>query len=171
MKKIFLIFFIFLLHHTSYAQNKNRTSVSLSFNKVEAAYRYRFSEKQIWVSSYLGVSNQDINSNFDDFLLGIKIGLPILELQKAFFYGQLNSGLYFPNNNYYNITTSFIGLDLGYEIQLGKTKKHSIFAEIGYLYGKREYKQKYDDRYISISSTETFILLPLIFNTGYGFNF
>ncbi len=171
MKNTFLVAVALLLFVGLYAQNKNRVSVGLSYNKIEIAYRHSFAEKQIWVSPSFGVGNQDANSNFDDIITEVKIGIPIFTFQKSSIYAQLNSGLYFANNNYYKTVAPFVGLNCGYEILFGNKKMHSVFTEIGYLYGKSEYKQKYYNDYISVSSTEIFILPPLSLKIGYGLNF
>ncbi len=172
MKNTLLTLFVILLIIANLnAQSKSRASIGFSFNKIEVVYRYTFSQKHIWVNPFVGISNQDINTNFDDLMVGVKLGLPLSKFKKSQLYTQINLGIYFPNNNYYKATTPFVGFDLGYELMLGKTKKHSAFAEIGYLYGKKGYTQEYHDANISVKSTDEFSLKPITFNLGYGFSF
>ena len=165
----FALLFIFVI--IVKAQNCNRVSLKISFNKIDLGYKYNFGEIPVWSEAFIGLGNQDINAGFDDFLFGIKIGTPLIAFTSSNIYIDLYTGIYFPNNKYYDAVTPFIGIDMGYEMILGKRKIHSLFAEIGYIYGQREYKQTYDNEILFASTTARFKLSPISFSIAYGFNF
>lgn len=165
------LFLLFLSAIISKAQNTNRVSLELSTNKICFGYQLSLDKILNYSEIYVGIGNQDINKKFDDILFGIKLGSRFLSFTKSNIYGNINTGIYFPNNKYYDAVTPYIGLEMGYEIFLGKRKKHSLFTEIGYLYGQKEYIQTYTDEIIYVSSIDVFNLHPINFLVGYGFNF
>lgn len=145
--------------------------MDLSFNKICFGYQLGINNSLFFLETYFGLSNQDINEEFDDILFGIGIGLPFYAFGNSNIYGEINTGLYIPNNVYYNTVIPFAGVDIGYEISLGKAGRHLISAEVGYIFGKREYLQTFSNNQISVSSIDTFELFPICFEIGYGFSF
>ncbi|NOY60508.1 MAG: hypothetical protein GXO75_16480 [Calditrichaeota bacterium] len=166
-----VIIFLFLGVATSNAQNSSKVSFEISFNKMCLGYQFNFDKAPIWSKAYIGLGNQDINKEFNDVLSGIKIGTPFFSFTNSKVYGDFNTGIYIPNNKYYNATTLFIGIDIGYEMFFGTQKRHSLFTEIGYLYGQREYIQALDNETLFISTKDVFKLYPINFSLGYGFGF
>ena len=172
MKRLSLMLaLLFLFVIIGKAQNNNRISLKISSNKIDLAYKYSFSEIPVWSETFIGLGNQDINAGFDDFLFGVKIGTPLFTFTSSNVYGDIYTGIYFTNNIHYEVAIPFIGVDIGYEVFLGKRKKHSLFAETGYLYGQREYKQTYNNEMNFASTTDRFKLSAINFSVAYGFNF
>ena len=154
------------------AQNRNNMiSLKLSTNQLVIGYQRSFEKVPVWGEVFLGVSNQDINSSFDDGMMGIKAGIPLLKFSTSNIYGYINTGIYFTNNDYYNATCPFAGIGTGYKAEFGKKKRHAFIAEIGYVYGKKSYSQSYSDEILSASTTDVFKLSPLTISIGYGYKF
>jgi len=154
------------------AQNRNNLiSLNLSTNKLVVGYQRSFEKVPVWGEVFIGVSNQDINSSFDDGILGLKAGIPLFQFSKSNIYGYVNTGIYFTNNDHYNATCPFAGVGTGYKAEFGKNRRHAFIAEIGYVYGRKSYTQTYISDILSASTTDVFKLSPLTISIGYGFKF
>jgi len=173
MKKIIMgLALLFLTNVFCTAQNKNNMiALHFSTNKLVVGYQRSFEKVPVWGEVFLGMSNQDINSSFDDGLMGLKAGIPLLKFSKSNIYGYVSTGIYFPNNDYYNATCPFAGIGVGYKIELGKYRHHAFIVEIGYIYGKKDYSQTHSGDILNASTTDAFKLSPLTISIGYGFKF
>ena len=169
--KILVIFLVLTFTLKCKAQEADQISFEISYNQINLTYKNYVSSFPLWIEPYLGIANQDVNRELDDFTFGVKLGKSIFTFEKSDIYLGINTGLYFPNNCCYDVTTPFAGVFCGYEFLLGKTKKHVLFTEIGYRYGQREYSQTYENSQVFISTTDKFELTPLSFSIGYGFRF
>ncbi len=76
-------------------------------NKIVFDYRKDIVNGKIFIDLYGGISNQDLENKFNDFLFGIKTGIKFLEFKKSNLYGNIGTGIYFPNSNFHNATTLF----------------------------------------------------------------
>ena len=172
MKKSVLVsVFVVLFAFGAKSRNRNQASFQFSYNQIELGYQYKFIHQKIWGEAFAGLGNQDINSSFDDFLTGIRIGGAVFSNDKNTIDLTAGFGVYFPNNNYYSAATSVLGGGLRYSRFIGKTKKHSLFLNAGYQYGKRDYKQEYLNDEIYVATISKFKISPMYFSIGYGFNF
>jgi len=174
MKKLIIFFLVVFLFTKSYSQTNDRLAISILYGgniSAELSYKHTFSEYNLWVNPFIGISNQDVNSNYDDFFTGLKIGLPIFKFEKSFIYSNIFTGIYFPNNDFYKQLTPFAGIDAGYEYTFGKNQQHSVFLEAGYNYGKSTYIKTYENENFSVSSENEFMLSPIRFSFGYGYYF
>jgi len=153
------------------AQTYNQSSINVSMNQLTVSYHRNFSETPVWAGCYFGFGNQDINADFDDILTGIQLGRRMLRFKKSNISLVLNTGIYYPENDYYTATTLCYGLNLTYEKCFGKSGKHSLLMDAGYQYGRKSYKQHYENDLISVSTTGLFEVSPLVFSIGYGYNF
>jgi hypothetical protein len=164
-----LALFLFMAYNVN-AQNKNQLSFQLSLNQVELAYLHRLSPS-IWGEVFVGTGNQDINSSFDDFAAGVRIGYDAFSNRRSMLGFNTCFGIYIPDNDYYNAITPVIGAGIRYTRVIGKSGKHNLFVNTGFQYGKRDYRQEYASEIINASTIGTFKIVPLYFSLGYGFNF
>jgi hypothetical protein len=168
MKKI--VFLTALLALTSFcvkAQNSNQVSARLSFNQIELGYQRTFFQQKIWGETYVGLGNQDINKKFDDFITGT----PIFKNEKNVINLAAGIGFYFSNNDIYSVVTPVYSGFIAYNRFLGKPEKHSLLINLGYQYGKNDYRQEYNSAGIYTATTGSFIVSPVYFSVGYGFHF
>jgi hypothetical protein len=150
------------------AQNKNQLSLQLSFNQFELAYQHSLFIEKMWGEVFAGVGNQDINSRFDDFLTGVRIGYNVFSNEKNLLAFNTKFGVYIPHNDYYTATTPLIGVGIRYTRFIGQAKKQSVFVSTGYQYGRRDYKQEYSSELIHVATVGTFNVAPVYFSLGYG---
>jgi len=172
MKKILFTTALFtIIAFGVQSQNPNQVAVRLSFNQFEMGYQRQFIRQKIWAETYIGVGNQDINAKYDDFVTGLRIGRYILANEKNALSIAAGIGLYFPNNHYYKATTPVYSGFIAYNLFLGKSKKHSLLANLGYQYGKKDYTQEYSNNGFYAATTGSFKVSPVYFSLGYGFHF
>lgn len=172
MKKILAIaFFIFLLSQNTKAQDRKMITFQLSYNQLELGIEYKIRPEKLFAELQAGVANQDINSNFDDFTSRLGLSYTALSILKNQISIHSGFGLYFTNNNYYSITVPLIYLGAHYTRLLGETGKHRIFVNVGYRYGKRDFKEQYSSDIFNASTIGTLKLTPLYLSIGYGFIF
>jgi len=172
MKKIaFVTAFLALISFGVKSQNPNQVSVRLSTNQFELGYQRKFIQQKIWGETYIGLGNQDINAKFDDVVAGIRIGSPILANDKNVVSIAAGVGLYFPNNQYYSATTPVFSGLIAYNRYFGKSQTHSLLVNLGYQYGKKDYKQEYSSADIYTATIGSFKVSPVYFSVGYGFHF
>jgi len=172
MKRLIVIlafFCFFSLSATS--QNLNQVSIRLSSTQFELNFKRKLKQQKVWAEAFIGLGNQDINSRYDDFLTGIRIGIPLFSNAKNAFHIAASAGIYFPNNEYYSAASPVYGLMGGYTRYMGKAQRHSLLIHLGYQYEERSYIQEYQAGDISAAATGTFKLSPIHFSIGYGFNF
>lgn len=172
MKKIaILIAVITLISSGVKSQNTNQVSARMSFNQLEVGYQRTLIQQKIWGEAYIGLSNQDINRKFDDLVTGIRIGAPVFANDKNSINIAAGIGIYFPNNNYYSATTPLFSGYIAYNRFIGESQKHSLLVNLGYQYGKKDYKQEYNSTDIYLATTGSFKASPVYFSVGYGFHF
>jgi len=172
MKKIFVIILLTLfLSHNTKAQDKRMVSMRVAINQIELGFQHNILSDILWADVYTGIGNQDINSSFDDFTLGLGIGFNAFSNKKNRFAINTRIGLYIPNNNYYSVTVPILNAGIRYSRFFGKKFKHCLLVSSGYRYGKRDYKQEYSSDIANVSTIGTFKISPLYFSIGYGFNF
>jgi hypothetical protein len=172
MKHIHIIIATLLFTFASgKAQYNQHLSFAASYNQFKLGYTYKIAPIPLSIGVYAGVGNQDINNTFDDFLCGLQLSIPVVTFEKSDFYTGINTGMYFPNNQYYNANTFCVGANLGYEYFLGINKRHALFAEVGYVYGSKAYTQHYRNDVLEVSSTDVFKLSPIAISLGYQFKF
>ena len=172
MKKISIVLALFsLLSLGAEAQNLNQVSLRLSPTQFELSFQRKLKQQKVWSEAFIGLGNQDINSKYDDFLAGIRIGIPLFSSAKNAIHLAASAGIYFPNNEYYSAASPVYGLIGGYTRYMGKAQRHSLLIHLGYQYGERNYIQEYQSADISTAITGTFKLSPIHFSIGYGFNF
>lgn len=164
-------FILLLLSQNIKAQNDKQLLLQLSLNQVDLAYQHKLISPNIWGEAFVGIGNQDINSSFDDFLSGLRIGFNAFSNEKNLLGFNTSIGIYIPNNNYYTATTPVFGAGIRYTRIIGKSGKQSLFVNTGYQYGKQEYKQKYSSEIVNVTTVGTFKIAPLYFSLGYGFKF
>lgn len=153
------------------SQNLNQVSVRLSYNQFELGYQRAFVQQKLWGEAFIGLGNQDINSEYDDYLAGIRIGTPVFSNNNNVIHIAASVGVYVPNNICYSTVTPYYGGIIGYSRFIGKTQKHSLLINLGYQYGEGYYKQEYSSNDISIATTGSFKVSPIHFSVGYGFLF
>ena len=83
----------------------------------------------------------------------------------------LGAGVYIPRNTYYAAITPLYTGTIEYNRFFGKLGKHCILVNIGYKYGKRNYRQEYQNSEIYRANLGEFKVSPLYLAVGYGFNF
>lgn len=172
MKQFILIFLaIAACCGNLYAQKRNEALVQLSINQLELDYQRSLLQQTIWGEVYLGTGNQDINSRFDDFLAGIRLGKPVFISGRNELHLVLNTGVYIPQNKYYSATAWVGGGGLRYVRLIGKSEKHGLLLSTGYQYGKRSYKQEYRTGDIYVSTIGNFEMPSFYLKIGYGFRF
>jgi len=172
MRTIYSILFsIFLFIPCGKAQQHSQVSLAASYNQFSLAYKYNLTTIPVWGELYTGIGNQDISSKFDDILAGLRLGIPIITFSKSDIYAVIKTGVYIPQNDYYKAPTLFIGACTGYEKFIGQNRIHVLFAEIGYVYGQKEYTQHYNSKILSISTIGKFELSPVTIEIGYGYRF
>jgi len=167
MKRLYCIAMIFFLIQNTYAEHK--FNLDFSFNKYSVGYQLALEKIPFKSKISLGVSNQDINSEFDDFYFDFQFSRNIIEFSHSNIYGSITPGIYFANNDYYDVNMFYWGFDIGYEYSF--LENHIVYIESGYLSGKKDFIQNYNNEVISVSTRENLILLPFNFVIGYGFNF
>lgn len=172
MKKIaFATALIALISFGAKSQNPNQVSVRLSTNQFELGYQRTFIQRKIWGETYIGIGNQDINKKFDDIVTGLRIGTPVFATKKNAINIAAGIGLYFSNNEIYTIVTPVYSGFIAYNRFIGRTEKHSLLINLGYQYGKKDFKQEYSSSDIYTATTERFKVSPVCFSVGYGFHF
>ncbi len=172
MKKIFAIILLtLLLTYNTKAQDKRMMSMQVSLNQIELGFQHNIISDRLWANIYTGIGNQDLNSSFDDFILGLGIGFNAFSNKKNQVAINTGTGLYIPNNNYYSVTVPLLNAGIRYSRFFGKKDKHCLLVSSGYRYGKRDYKQEYLSDIVNVSTIGTFKISPLYFSIGYGFKF
>jgi len=172
MKKIAFATALFaLISFGVKSQNPNQVSARLSTNQFELGYQRKFIQQKIWGETYIGLGNQDINKKFDDIVTGLRIGTPVLVNKKNVINIAAGIGLYFSNNEIYSIVTPVYSGFIAYNRFIGKTEKHSLLINLGYQYGKKDYKQEYSIDDIYTATIGSFKVSPVYFSVGYGFHF
>jgi len=173
MKKkiVFSLACMLLLVYGIKAQNNNQLSLQLSLNQIELGYQHKLFAENIWGEAFAGIGNQDINSRFDDFLVGIRLGFDAFSYKRNSIGIDASFEIYIPNNHYYTAVTPVIGAGIRYSLAFGKLNQHSLLINAGYQYGKQDYKQEYTSELINTSTISDFKIAPLYFSLGYGFNF
>jgi hypothetical protein len=168
---VFSILLSLLLVGGARAQNKRLLSLQLSLQQIELGYQHQLFSDNLWGEVHAGIGNQDINSQLDDFLSGMRLGGNILSTpnNKVALTGGV--GIYFPTNSYYKATTLFFEGGARYSRFIGKLKQHCLFVGAYYRYGKRDYKQTYSSEMLNVSTVGTFTMAPLNLSLGYGFRF
>lgn len=172
MKKLFVIILLthFLSQNTK-AQDKKMVSMRVAINQIELGFQHDILSDKLWADVYTGIGNQDINSRFNDFIIGFGIGFDAFSNKKNQIAINTGIGLYIPNNNYYSITVPILNAGVRYSRFFGKEAKHCLLVSSEYRYGKRDYRQEYSSDIINVSSIGTFKISPLYFSIGYGFKF
>ncbi len=170
-KLLICILLVPLFVNNGRAQKNNSLEIALSIHQFELEYQHKIFSENFSAGAFIGVGNQDINSSFDDFLTGVKMGYNIFSNPKNNLDVQVKLGIYIPNNDYYNAITPTTQAGMKYSRIIGKSKRHSLIINTGYRYGKRDYKQHYSSELLKISTIGTFKLSPLYFSIGYGFRF
>lgn len=172
MKKFLLIvLMMLLLFQNTKAQSKRMILLQFSYNSIEVGLEHSVLDERLWAELYTGIANQDLNTSFNDFTSRLGIGYLIFANLANQVSLHTGAGLYFSNNNYYSVTVPFINADIQCAKFFGKTKKHELFFNVGYRYGKSDYKQQYSSAIAKISTIGTFRLTPICFSIGYGFKF
>ncbi|QGY42504.1 hypothetical protein GM418_02195 [Maribellus comscasis] len=172
MKKI--IFYAALLSLWTFgikAQNNNQVSLQFSFNQFEVGYQHKIFSPNLWGEIFVGAGNQDVNTRFDDFLTGLKVGYNVFSHKRDKLDVHSIWGIYIPKNKLYTAITPMVGTGTQYARSIGKTGKHNLFISANFRYGKRDYKQKYSSETITVSKTGSFEVSRLVFSLGYSFKF
>jgi len=172
MKKIAFATALFaLISFGVKSQNPNQVSARLSTNQFELGYQRKFIQQKIWGETYIGLGNQDINKNFDDVIAGLRIGTPIFKNEKNAIHLAAGIGLYFSNNDIYSLVMPVYSGFIAYNRYLRKSEKHSLLINLGYQYGKKDYKQEYSSADIYTATIGSFKVSPVYLSVGYGFHF
>lgn len=153
------------------AQNKNQLSLLSSVNQFELAYQHSLISPSLWGEAYVGLGNRDVNSRFDDFLSGLRIGYNAFSNEKNLISFNIGLGFYIPNNDYYKALTTVYSFGLRYNRFLGKANKHCLFVCSAYQYGKQDYKQQYSSETLTLITIDYFEIAPLYFSLGYRYSF
>jgi len=172
MSRLFIIlafFSLFILEVNS--QNLNQVSLRFSPTQFELNFQRKLILEKVWSEAFIGLGNQGINSNYDDYLAGLRIGTPLFFNEKSTIHLAAIVGVYLPNNDFYAAVTPVFGLLAGYSRYIGKPHRHSMLIHLGYQYGQRNYIHEYRTNDISIATTGNFKLSPIHFSIGYGYNF
>ncbi|NJK93824.1 MAG: hypothetical protein HC905_01830 [Bacteroidales bacterium] len=170
--KVFLTsaFCFFMLSASLFGQ-QNGVSFKLSLHQAEIGYKYIFKKVPLEGEFYLGAGNQDIDGRFNDFVSGIRIIKPVFRYKRNLISMMFNTGVYIPNNDYYNAVTPVFGLIAGYNRTFDKAGKHSLLINAGYFLGQRYYLQEYKDNFGSYATRDIFKIVPVNIAIGYGLNF
>lgn len=168
---IVLLFTVLSFGTESQAQVKNKVAAHLSYNRVELSYGRELEILPVGIEGFIGLGNQDVNTAFDDFLGGIRIAVPILSFEKSQIQVLPEVGFYISNNDCYSAQTCVLGIHANYCRYLGKKQKHFVQIDAGYVYGKRSYRQTYENDRVYLATTGTFSVKPLYVALGYGFRF
>jgi hypothetical protein len=172
MKKIVILtMFIALISTGVKSQNVNQVSARLSMNQFELGYQRTFIDQKIWGEAYIGLGNQDINKKFDDIVTGLRIGTPVFANTKNVINVAAGIGLYFSNNDIYSVVAPLYSGFIAYNRFIGKAEKNSLLINLGYQYGKKDYKQEYTSADIYTATIGSFKVSPVYFSVGYGFHF
>lgn len=172
MKRMVLgLAFMLLLACGAKAQKMNQLSLQFSYNQLELGYQRNLLFHKMWGEAFVGIGNQDINSRFDDFLAGVRVGVFALSNEKNRVALNTLVGVYVPNNSYYNAAAPVFGGGIRYVRFIGRQNRHSILISTGYQYGKREYKQESSSEVLQVETIGDFRVAPIYFSVGYGFNF
>ncbi len=172
MRKLIMIFsLVLILSLHTIAQNKRLISIQLSVNQIELGLEHQILSEKLSADIYTGIANQDINNNFDDFSIRFGFGYKAISNSKNQIALHSGIGLYFSNNDYYSITVPLVNADFRYTRFIGKREKHGLFINVGYRYGKREFKQIYASDIVEITTADRLILKPVQLTVGYGFKF
>jgi len=170
-KSLFVLAFFLLLAGEANAQNNNQLSFQFSFNQVELAYQHELLSPKVWGEAFVGTGNLDINRSFDDLVAGLRIGYNAFSNKKNTLGINAGFGIYIPKNDYYKAATPVTGAAIRYTRFIGKSGKHCMFVNMGYQYGKREYKQEYSSEIVNVATIGTFKIAPLYCSLCYGFRF
>ncbi len=170
-RRVFGLVFMLLLAFGAKAQKMNQLSLQFSYNQLELGYQRNLLFHNMWGEAFVGIGNQDINSRFDDFLAGVRVGVYAFSTEKNVVALNAVAGVYIPNNSYYNAAAPLLGGGIRYVRFIGRQNRHSVLISAGYQYGKREYKQEYHSEALQVESIGVFKVAPLYFSVGYGFNF
>lgn len=172
MKKICAsILLLFMLSFNTEAHKNKMATLQVSWNQVELGFQHHILYDKLWAEIYTGIGNQDINSRFDDFTMGLRIGFNVFSHPKNQIAVNAKFALYIPNNKYYSATIPIVGTCIRYSRIIGENNNHYLFLCTGYQHGKSTYKQQYSSNIVNISSIETFKIQPLYVSIGYGFKF
>ena len=167
----YFYYILLLIPVSGVAQFNNQVSLNASVNQFELCYSYEYKKLPVVSDLYIGLGNQDIDAGYNDFILGARFGLFLVKSEKNEVDVKINAGGYIPNNDYYKAPTPVYGFILGYNRNLGKSNKHALKLNVGYLYGKRNYLQKYENELVFVATGSQFKVSPFYFTVGYGFNF
>jgi len=165
---IYSIVFILFLTTSSYSQGKAVISAKVSPNEIGMQYERYLLADELWTGIYTGIGNQDINSRFDDFILGVNGGYKIMSGKSAGIALTAGFGLYSPRNGYYNANTLFGEGGVSYSYYPGKSRRHSLIVNLGYRYGRRTITQTSSNELFNVSSTDYFRISPLHISVGWG---
>lgn len=172
MNKIFAIILLtLLLTQNTKAQKRRMVSMRVAKNQIELGFQHNILSDKLWADFYTGIGNQDINSSFDDFTIGLGIGFNAFSNKKNRIAINTGIGLYIPNNNYYSATVLILNPGVRYSRFFGKEDKHCFLVSSGYRHGRRDYRQEYSSDRANVSTIGTFKISPLYFSIGYGFRF
>lgn len=172
MKTTFLASFICLgMLLSGFAQSSNRAAVNLSYNQVTLSYRKDLVENLLRYGLYLGVGNQDIDTRFNDYLVGVSLYIPVFEKNRFSLSTAVDFGFYIPQNQSYSAPTPVLSFFLEGERRFGNNLKHSLLLDLGYRYGKKSYMQEFENSFIHASTRDVFKVSPIILTLGYGFRF
>ncbi|MBN2279133.1 MAG: hypothetical protein JXQ65_00980 [Candidatus Marinimicrobia bacterium] len=148
---------------------QNQLSVELSPNKFAVGYQYNNFNFPIKPKIKIGVSNQDIDTGFNDIFINASAKMQLRNRKNFGFYSQIHSGIYIANNAQYHQNLIFWGSDFGFNYNI--TNEHQLFIEIGYQSGKKYYIESYHNQYFTAISIEKLVLSPINLSVGYCINF
>jgi len=153
------------------AQRNNQLAVQLSYDLASLSYQRDIFQSRLLGEIEVGIANQDIDSKFNDLLIGVRIGKPLLYSGHYAVNLLAGVGTYFSNNNNYSVVTPVYSGLFSFNRYVGEAKRHSFVVCVGYQYGKRGYKEAFKNEISHVTSTGEFNVFPLILSMGYGFHF
>lgn len=165
MKKI-MITSTLLLFNFCFAGNG--MYLDFSFNKFAVGYQMDKKILEIQPKISIGISNQDINTSYDDYYVNLGLKRGLFKFKNSAIYGDINCGYYFARNVHHNVNVLYAGTNIGYEYNW---RRYFLFTETGYLFGKKQFKQHYKNNLFTASSIEELELSPFNFVIGFGINF
>ena len=119
----------------------------------------------------VGIATLNEDFSYDDYMIDLKIYYSLRKTEKSNLYIGPFSGIEFVNDPTFNLITPYVGALTGYEYYFGKRKRSGISINIGYIYGKKDYKKTYSADWGSVEYIGTFKNTPLILGVGYSYNF
>ena len=165
-----VILFLILITDHMKGQESNQISLNLSLSQIELCFHYITPVQNMKAETYIGIGNQDINRQFDDFLTGLRLQYKLYTYKRNTLSVYSSVGIYASNNDYYKPLTPVFGFGNKYISYIGKSEKFFLTFNLGMQYGRSKFRQGYASEIIKTSTISEFRLNPLSFSFGLGLN-